>query len=171
MTEREVAEKMIADAEKMATEGKAKLAELDKPTFRNGDYGTYSKGELWWVWERNGVLELFGAENGSGWNTMRPEKRIRDGMVKLGNSVDDLKLNRKDFTNWDSSENDALGSMNETININTASEVDKYPVWICMEENRNSVGAWFTIKNAIKIHQKLGHAIAHAKRKERNNDI
>ena len=36
-TEREIAEKIIADAEKMATEGKAKLAELDKPKPKFGE--------------------------------------------------------------------------------------------------------------------------------------
>ena len=39
LTEKEIAEKLIADAAKMAKEGQDMLAALEKPELRHGDYG------------------------------------------------------------------------------------------------------------------------------------
>lgn len=47
MSEREIAEKMIKDGKKMVAEAEVKLAELDKPRMRHGDYGSSTTNEAW----------------------------------------------------------------------------------------------------------------------------
>jgi len=65
----------------------SQLAEAEPPKLEHGDYGHYGDGGFWWAWNRNGILELFGIQSGSG----EPAQDSHPNLIRDGNAVADLK--------------------------------------------------------------------------------
>ncbi len=153
MNEREIAEKMIADAEKLAADGKAKLEALDRLKLRHGDYGTTNLGCSWFCAKKCGTLELFSSFGGSGYKGVI--ETLPKGYTRLGNIIDniidDLKQDSMDLTKF---------------------KVDKMVVSLGEEDNslvfdldgENRYSCVFSFAELVEIHQKLGQMLATAKR-------
>ncbi len=148
MSERDIAEKMIADAEKLAAEGKAKLAELDEPELRHGDYGVgkdKSGRPRFRLMIRNDVY--------NGESTKNPTNRDPNKDVWLGNIFDDLKRNAEDLKEF------------EVDNLRVVLDKQRGDAMVFFKSICSD--RTFTINEATEIHQKLGQLIATAKRKQK----
>ena len=147
------------DKQKLIDEGKTladKLAALDKPQLRHGDYGTAiaSSGRL--------MLKDIGGQ----WFTAGKECCVSPGndsfgpATILGNIFDDLKRNAEDLWEFEvdlykDDEDGFAAEYNESDDNRVIGIGDKgEDFW------------YYTIDQATDIHQKLGQVIAFAKRKQ-----
>ena len=153
--EREIAEKMIADAERMAKEGRDKLAALDKPELRHGDYGINSLG-CGSIVIGNGIGAVDHREDGISYNLGKSQngKYLRVGDSCLGNIFDDLKRNSEDLMEY---------YVHHPARFLIRLEKDKINFLMYSTE------VDISIKQATELHQKLGQLIATAKRKANAN--
>ncbi len=88
--EREIAEKMIADADRMAKEGQAKLDALDKPKLSHGWYGTNKYGDVRFIVKtESGELANGGCQRLG--NCAETLEDIQKEGIEFGNFIDDLK--------------------------------------------------------------------------------
>lgn len=159
MTEREIAEKMIADAKTMAKEGQAKLDTLDKPEkLKNLDYGFNMTGEPRVFLLKDGKVCAYD-ENGvqTQANANGPALGKCDSYYATGNVLADLKRNSEDL---------------EDFSVGYEDGSDNSKVRCCIRHDNKielKVGnEYFTagISKHQEIHQKLGQLIAYAKRQQ-----
>jgi len=154
-TEREIAEKMIKDAEAMIEDAESKLAALDKPELRHGDYG-YTRNKI-------PVLRTINADDKARVKTSYPEGLLNnlgecwtDG-IRLGNIFDDLDRNSKDLEEFETVQShfgNAILRMGCTIDPRG---------YIFIQIGMHYIH--FNIDQATVIHQKLGQLLATTKRK------
>ena len=85
----DVLERTIEIVRERISDLKAQKPKAEK--LSHGDYGKYEKsGGFWWVWERNGILELFGRKSGGGTKAQAAQIAYPD-MIRMGNIIDDLE--------------------------------------------------------------------------------
>ncbi len=151
---REIIEQSINDHQKAIDEAKSKLAALDKPKLRHGDYG-YVKSNpdqlRFFVETQTGEMRHYEKE----FNCADPFAcACYSSYAILGNIFDDLKRNAVDLEEFEVSGLNYRDKFNALI-------TDLGQIWIAT----NMSGA--TCDKAIikEIHQKLGQMIAFAQRK------
>lgn len=151
MKERQILEESIENHKQAIATAESKLAELDKPELKDGDYGmetVNSYGEHFWLYLR-GVTH---------WLTGRfcdISDRQPDNFVPycLGNLVDDLKRNSEDLEKF---------KFCDTRGDCGVLEIIDKDIWVGTDRLQNL----YSIRQATEIHQKLGQILATAKRKE-----
>jgi len=158
MTEREIAEKMIADGEKMIAEAKKKLGEIENPNERHGAYGYDADGDpCMSARMSNGKLKDVGpltVFEHCVFHSSDPSFHVKD---YKGNIFDDLERNMVDLDEfW------GLYANGEKI------------MRISIDEDLNEIefqidSSFFTTTHAetVKIHQKLGQLLATFEREHR----
>ncbi len=156
--EREIAEKMIADAETMAKEGRTKLDALDglKSELKHLDYGYAfgNKGDFrFFVREGSGKFIAYGESgcvmNDDVFNTSCWQNKRYTITGNLKDIFADLKRNSEDLKDFN------LDVHRYYFNFTNLSHA---PIHIA--------GNWHTMDEAIKFHQDFGQLLAYAKRQK-----
>ena len=105
MTDRDIIEKQIADHQKAIDDAKEKLAEIDKPKLRHGDYGLATN--------KAGVEMLViydGSPSGKNFYTLTKDGKSYEGIwsenhfesfVRLGNIFDDIADRGKELKEFE----------------------------------------------------------------------
>ena len=157
MNEKQIAEKMIADANKMIAEAERRLAKLDKPELRHGDYGYHRTSG-------NPYLHIDGATSGT--YLVAPEggyplcRSNGEYQFAIGNIFDDLKRNSKDLEEFE--ERDMKWRVNGRF-----IEVDIPYYNKCDEADcSGNINYIFNIKEMVSHHQRIGQLIAFAQREQ-----
>ena len=153
MKDREILEKSIVDHQAAIDVSKKRLAELDKPKLRHGDYG-YNYGFPRFFYEDNGEMFVINNEIG-----IHPELVViapKAEYIVAGNIFDDLKRNSEDLERFCVSDRNDKSSFEATKQIDYNS--------ILLEVHRSGL---FGLDKAVEISQKLGQLIAYAKRKQK----
>ena len=172
--EREIAEKMIADAEKMAKEGRAKLAQLDKPsvTYSIADRFFRHENEKHMLMVSHGKVAMIciadGHQYSHGEQPVTDIKKITK--AEFSRIVDS---NAYAFTRyWDNRKKVYTDGRGEDLE---EFAVDDLKMWLDTQYGSPMVkldAHWsaqrtFTLKEATEIHQKLGQLIDTAKRRQK----
>lgn len=148
MKTKEILNKTIKDAQAVIDKAKADMAELDKPKYRFGDYGTAKVLGVKKVYIVNKQFKTSIASYpwADDWD-MWSDTELTDINI-LGNFIDDIKRNEVDLddfaVNW-------FGAYLWGGDIRIGEVGDTRP---------------FTLDQAIEIHQKLGQLIATYKRRK-----
>ena len=156
MTEREIAEKMIKD-------GKAMLAELDKPELKpkHGSKMVYTNGSSRIaLYAPNGALVGFNIETGlSGLSADSPLYTVLDEPTIFA----DLKAMSEPLTEFKVCNYD--GDRKLRVELVNSNHIHFTLIF------KGGQGANMTFDQASEIHRKLGRLIATAKRKLNENDL
>jgi len=152
--EREILNKTITDTQAALDKAIADLANLDKPIFRFGDYGTATKNI-----DNKKINIIYkqyesGSETSFPWNS--DEECFSDDELSniqiFGNCIDDMKRNQADLKEFEIS-----GQYDKT----------DHKTLICRQSNNDMINIYihtgssnFTLDQAIEIYQKLGQVIA-----------
>jgi len=148
MNAREVAEKMIVDANLMVIEGNARLADLDKPKRKLGDVVTFYGETRIILFDEDGDLCSFDENGKVAGMANGPFYKKTDR-----NIFAELKLNSKDLKNFTVFECD--GSRDSF-----SAKISAKRIEISCDDG------FFPIEKAKEICQKLGQMIATAERDE-----
>ena len=117
-----------------------------KPELRHGNYGHYkSSGGRWWVWKRNGILEVFGEKSGCGSPAPSLSSTIKDG-----NHIDDLEALQEDVSEFNMDVHQ--------YKLDLSPKMAHAPIYIA--------GNWHPITEAKWFILKLRQLVATAERKE-----
>jgi hypothetical protein len=161
MNDRDIALQMIADGKAMIDAAESKLAEIDKPKLRHGDYGYGGSTGYAFFIKGNGEQASMWGEHQDRLNTSDSAKtggRYRNAVL-LGNIYDDLKRNSEDLTKFEvSGQYDTEEEKTVKAKIGLESRI-----WLHISTN----SSYFNIDTATELHQKLGQLIATARRKQK----
>lgn len=166
MSTRQILDKTISDAQAVIDEAKAKLAEIDKPKLRHGDYGHANKGECeprFWI-ENDG--ELFWGDHEKLYTPS--DEGYSESCTILGNFLDDIAERGKelaDFKMCDDLRHETTISI-KTEDDNVYSKKKGICVDIGLEQEDRCCDFIATIDEAEEIHRKLGQVIRYAKNRK-----
>ena len=157
MNEREIIEKQIEDHQKVVDEAKQRLADLDKPQLRHGDYGYDEDGDpriTLTEWEAGRFT--FAGDYSLVKRDLKSELTVK---YKTGNIFDDLKRNSNDLTEfYGSGQYDKSAKMDKTFSCS----INGYDsVWMRI----NTGSSLFTIEEFKKICQQSNQLLATLERK------
>jgi len=150
---REILNKTIAESQSVIDKAKADLAELDKPKYRFGDYGTAKtvEGDKIFIINKqfkNSISNYHWLDEDNMW-----ANRELTNIKILGNCFDDMKRNQVDLKEFEVFARGVDSINNEGF----SAYIDGFAS-ICLG---NIGDTWaYHLDQAIKIHQKLGQVIA-----------
>ena len=149
---REILNKTIAESQAVLDKAKADLANLDKPKYRFGDYGTAEiiDGDKIFIINKqfkNSISNYQWLDEDNMW-----ANRELSNIQIFGNCIDDLKRNQVDLKEFE---------------VSGQYDKDDHKTLICKQNNYDDINIYihtsssnFTIDQAIEIHKKLGQVIA-----------
>ncbi len=159
MTEKKILQDAIRDHKSAIDKAERELAKLDKestPALRHGDYGMYESGCFWVLLERDNILEVFGAAQGSG----RLAEHIKSCLTsKLGNIFNDLARNAEGLKEFEVS-----GQYDKEDRKTLKSHIHKKNESIWLHINTGS--SYFELDNATEIAHKILQEVATAKKRQ-----
>lgn len=159
MKTKEILNKTIKDAQAVIDKAKADMAELDKPKYRFGDYGTAKLNR-----NDQTIYIINGGDKSMPltllpWmsdNEMYYAAEFADIHI-VGNYIDDLKRNEVDLEGFE-------------VTAKCAHDTEGFSAFIdgVVSINIGNIGdIWsYSLDQAIEIHQKLGQLIATYKRRK-----
>ena len=156
VSERQILEQNMKSHQEAINEAKAKLAELDKPKVKHGDYGYDGSGQTICVEkEKSGSNIHIKHRNGFGCTWSGVDHLDVVGYTVMGNIFDDLKRYSEDLTEF---------TMEDDNGDKMAFEIDMAVISLDFEELLNDL----TFDKALEMGQKLIRMAYTLKRKNAN---